>query len=183
MPSTVSRILLGGASLTLVCVFACGAGAQENLLVNPGFENRTDQGFFAGWSGGMGRVNKTLFVADDGPHSGRHCLRMKGTPNTWTTCSATPIAVEPDTAYWITWWFKARQPTSGRTYLFLQTNLAQRVFPQTDRNGDFDWTFCVVPYRTRPGEKTLAMGPASVTDGCCPGGELLRSRQTISIWP
>jgi hypothetical protein len=67
MPSTVSRIILVGPSLVLVCVFARGAAAQENLLANPGLEKLTNQGFFAGWGqGGMGRVNKTLFVADDG---------------------------------------------------------------------------------------------------------------------
>jgi hypothetical protein len=143
--------------VVLAYAIACEAAAQENLLANPGFEKLLGHGFFADWDqGGMRRVNKTLFVATDCPHTGRYCLRMKGTPNTWTTCSARPITVDPDTTYWITWWFKSRQPASSRTYLFLQTNLAQRVFPQTDRNGDSDWTFCVVSYRTKPGEKTLA---------------------------
>jgi hypothetical protein len=157
MPPITRHAILVGLSLFLACVFARRVAAQENLLTNPGFEKLPDQGFFTGWDqGGMGKVNKTLFVAADGPHAGRYCLRMKGTPTTWTTCSTTPIAVEPDTTYWITWWFKAWQPASSRTYLFLQTNLGQRIFPQTDRNGDFDWTFCVVPYRTGTGEKTLA---------------------------
>ena len=130
MPLTIRRWVPVGLSWVLACVFAHGAAAQENLLANPGFEKLTDQGFFAGWDqGSMGKVGKTLFVGADGPRAGRYCLRMKGTPNTWTTCSAKPIPVEPDTTYWITWWFKARQPATSRTYLFLQTDLAQRVFP------------------------------------------------------
>ena len=132
-------------------------GAQENLVANPGFEAMGEKGFFAGWADGeFGKVGKTLFAETlSGAHEGKNCLRMIGTPHTWTTCASKDIPVKPNTNYWITWWFKAKQPETSRTYLFLQTNRAQRVFPHTDRIGDFDWTFNIVTYRTRPDETSL----------------------------
>lgn len=138
-------------------VFAVtGVHAQENLVANPGFESVADGGFAADWGqGSFGRIGKTLFMESAGARTGQRCLRMVGTPNTWTTCAADAITVKPEANYWVTWWFKAKQPTTSRTYLFLQTNLGQRVFPHTDQRGDFDWALKIVSYRTTPGETTL----------------------------
>ncbi len=145
----ILALICGVLSLSL-------ARAQENLLVNPGFEQVGKDGFCAGWGGGeFGSMGKTLFLDTEGAREGRHCLRMVGTPNTWTTCAGTPIPVKPNTAYWITWWFRAEQPLSSRTYLFLQTNTGQRVFPQTDRRGRFGWTRNIVRYVTRADETSL----------------------------
>ena len=131
--------------VVLAYAIACEAAAQENLLANPGFEKLLGHGFFADWDqGGMRRVNKTLFVATDCPHTGRYCLRMKGTPNTWTTCSARPITVDPDTTYWITWWFKSRQPASSRTYLFCKriwpSGSSRRPIATGTPTGPFVWS-------------------------------------------
>jgi len=129
------------------------------LVANPGFEELGENGFFSGWGRGeFGKVGKTIFVQSGGTPSGQHCLRLVGTVHAtspWTTCAAPSITVQPETTYWISWRFKAQQPETSRTYLFLQTNLAQRVFPHTDRRGDADWSLNIVPYRTRPGETTL----------------------------
>jgi hypothetical protein len=134
-----------------------GAGAEENLLSNPGFEAMTPAGFFADWGTAAGpKIGKTLFVERQQPHAGQACLRLRGTPHTWTTCPAKPIAVQPNTDYYIVWWCKAQQPDTSRTYLFLQTNCAQRVFPHTDRRGSFPWTLNIVVYRTRADEKSIA---------------------------
>jgi len=150
-------------SLTCIAVgllltgFGALAAAQDNLVANPGFEAVGDGGFFADWGRGeFGKVGKTVFMETTGAHAGRNCLRMVGTLNSFTTCRAKTIAVKPEANYWVTWWFRAKQPDTSRTYLFLQTNLAQRVFPHTDRRGDFDWTLNIVTYRTKPGETTLA---------------------------
>jgi hypothetical protein len=147
-----------GLILGLVAATACRSlCAQENRLANPGFETFAAGGLFADWGAGSGpKVGKTLFVDREHPHAGQACLRLRGTPHTWTSCSARPIPVRPDSDYWISWWFKARQPATSRAYLFLQTNVAQRVFPHTDRRGDFDWTLNVVRYRTQAGEKWIA---------------------------
>ncbi len=135
---------------------AAGAHAQENLLANPGLETLAPDGFPADWGRGeFGKVGKTLFLDAEGAHAGRNCLRLAGTPNSFTTCAGKAIPVKPESTYWITWWFKAKQPETSRTYLFLQTNLAQRVFPHTDRRGDLDWELHIVAYRTRPGETSL----------------------------
>ncbi len=139
----------------LLVTLGVSTAAQENLLSNPGFEMMGPQGFFADW-GPPARVGKTLFVEDQQPHGGKSCLRLVGTPHTWTTCSGKRIPVKPETTYWIAWWVRARQPATSRTYLFLQTNLAQRVFPHTDAYRDFDWSFHLIRYRTRPGETSLA---------------------------
>jgi hypothetical protein len=131
--------------------------AQENLLANPGFETVATSGFFADWGAASGaKVGKTLFVDREHPHAGLACMRLRGTPHTWTTCAARPIQVRPNTDYRITWWFKAQQSGTSRTYLFLQTNVAQRVFPHTDRHGSFDWALNIVSYRTRADEKWIA---------------------------
>ena len=145
---------LGVAALATT---GCGSPTPQPLVANPGFEVLGEGGFPAEWGhGAFGKVGKTVFFDSAEPRRGRHCLRLVGTPTTWTTCAATPVAVEPETTYWITWRFKAKQPTTSRTYLFLQTNLAQRVFPHTDRRGDFPWTHHIVSYRTRPGETSLS---------------------------
>ena len=144
----------------ILCLSLCGAAgahAQTNLLANPGFETAGQGGFATGWgAGSFGKVGTTLFVDTAGAHSGQRCLRMVGTPNTWTTCAADPVTVKPQATCWVTWWFKGKQPASSRTYLFLQTNLAQRVFPHTDRHGDFDWVLNIASYRTKPGETSLS---------------------------
>jgi hypothetical protein len=146
----------GVGCAVLVC-WAAAAPAQVNRVANPDFEQRVKSGFFADWErGAAGKIDKVLFAEAEAPHAGKACLRMVGTPKTWTTCPAKSITVKPETDYWVTWWFKAKQPATSRTYLFLQTNLAQRVFPNTDRNGDFDWAFNIVHYRTKPGETTLS---------------------------
>jgi hypothetical protein len=142
--------------------------AQENLLANPGFERTGATGFFADWGAGA-KPGKTAYADRQQAHSGQACLRLRGTPHTWTTCSARSIPVRPNTTYWITWWFKARQPDAARTYLFLQTNLAQRVFPHTDRHGDFDWTSNIVSYRTRADEKSITPVLTMQTFGDPPG--------------
>lgn len=130
--------------------------SQENRVANPGFELAGPEGFAVDWAQGeFGKLGKTVFLDQAEAHAGRHCLRLVGTPNTWTTCAGKRLAVSPEQDYWITWWFKARQPASSRTYLFLQTNTGQRVFPQTDRRGDFGWTLCIARYRTRPDETWL----------------------------
>ena len=146
--------------LLVTTAFATGRSvAQQNLVANPGFEQLGENGFFAAWGRGeFGNVGKTVFAQSGGAPSGQHCLRLVGTvhpTSPWTTCAATSIAVQPETTYWISWRFRAQQPATSRTYLFVQTNLAQRVFPHTDRRGDVDWSLNIVPYRTRPGETTL----------------------------
>jgi hypothetical protein len=152
-PRPILRILLW---CSVVLLSSSSLPAQDNLVANPGFEALADNGFFADWANGeFGKVGKTLFVEKEGAPNGKLCLRMVGTPTTWTTCAGKNIPVKPDTTYWITWRFKARQPSSSRTYLFLQTNLAQRVFHHTDRVGDVDWTFNIAKYYTRPGETSL----------------------------
>ncbi|NLX99085.1 MAG: DUF4091 domain-containing protein [Rhodopirellula sp.] len=143
-------------SAVLLQVLPSPAMAQENLLANPGFESLSD-GFFPAWNEGRSAlVGKVLFTDSKEAPQGSHCLRMIGTPGTWTTCAAKVLTVQPETDYWITWSFKGKQPASSRTYLFLQTNLAQRVFPHTDQNGDFGWTHNLVKYRTAPGETTIS---------------------------
>ncbi|MBT4814955.1 MAG: DUF4091 domain-containing protein [Lentisphaerae bacterium] len=140
-------------------LFAGRSVAQLNLIANPGFEELGKTGFFSGWGRGeFGKVGKTVFAQSGGTPSGQRCLRLVGTVHAtspWTTCAGPSITVVPKKTYWISWRFKAQQPATSRTYLFLQTNLAQRVFPHTDRRGDVDWTLNIVPYRTRPGETTL----------------------------
>jgi hypothetical protein len=131
------------------------SSGQENLLRNAGFETFDAKGCFTDW-GPAAKLGKTAFVERQQTHTGQACLRLRGAPHTWSTCSARPIAVRPNTNYWISWWFKAQQADASRTYLFLQTNLAQRVFSHTDRHGTFGWTLNIVSYRTRADEKTLA---------------------------
>lgn len=151
--------LTWGSIILLIASTVTRAAAQTNLVSNPGFEQTDDKDFAADWGRGeFGKVGKTVFLDTTGAHSGKNCLRIIGTvnpQNPWTTCAAKTIAVKPETTYWFTWWFRAKQPVSSRTYLFLQTNLAQRVFPQTDKRDDFDWTFNIAPYRTAPGETWL----------------------------
>ncbi len=131
------------------------ARAQENLLANPGFEAVAPNGFFADWGqGSPAKAGKAWFV-DHATTFGKSCLRMVGTPQTWTTCEGESITVQPNRNYWLSWRFRAKQPPTSRTYLFLQTNLGQRVFSSTDQMGDFDWAQHIVKYRTKPGETQL----------------------------
>lgn len=141
----------------VVLIFGHNCSAQENLVANPDFEEIGENDFFAHWgSTYSGQIGSVTFVEKKGAHSGKNCLRMTGTPGAFTTCGARDIEVVPETNYWVTWWFKGKQPVTSRTYLFLQTNFAQRVFPLTDKRGDFDWTFNIVRYQPLPGERTIS---------------------------
>lgn len=154
----MSRMQREWAILAAVLAFAVWpvtARSQENLAANPGFEALAPHGFFSDWgSGSSDKVGKLWFVDRD-TKSGKYCLRMLGTPNAFTTCPGKAIAVQPNRDYWISWRVRAKQPATSRAYLFLQTNLAQRVFTQTDQNGECDWTQNIVKYRTRAGETSL----------------------------
>ncbi|NLF17155.1 MAG: DUF4091 domain-containing protein [Lentisphaerae bacterium] len=132
-------------------------GATTNLVANPGFEEVTPEGFAKGWDeGGFGKLGVTVALESTGAQAGQHCLRLRGTPNSFTTCAGRRIEVKADCEYWVTWWYRAEQPASSRTYLFLQTNTGQRVFPHTDRHGDVDWTFAMARYRTAPDEHWIS---------------------------
>jgi len=125
---------VAGMILVISGQSASAGGEPENLLANPGFEQVLAGGFFADWgAASQAKVGKTLFVDREHSHAGQFCIRLRGTPHTWTNCAAKAIPVQPEIDYWITWWLKTEQPDISRTYLYLQTNLAQRVFPQTDR--------------------------------------------------
>lgn len=154
----MSRMQREWAILAVVLAFVVwpvAARAQENLVANPGFENLVPSGFFSDWGqGSPDKVGKIWFV-DRETKFGKQCLRMQGVPNAFTTCPGRAIAVQPNREYWISWQVRAQQPATGRVYLFLQTNLAQRVFSQTDRNGPCDWTQNIVRYRTKPDETSL----------------------------
>jgi hypothetical protein len=133
------------------------AAPAVNLVANPGFEQVGPDGFASEWAQGeFGKLGKTVFLEDAGARVGQRCLRLAGTPSTWTTCAGKRIPVRADAEYWVTWWCRAQQPGSSRTYLFLQTNTGQRVFPQTDRRGDVEWTLNLARYRTRPDELWLS---------------------------
>lgn len=130
---------------------------QANLVPNPGFEQAGPDGYPVDWAQGeFGKLGKTVILDRTGAHRGENCLRLVGTPNTWTTCAGKRIPVNADSDYWVTWWFRADQPASSRSYLFLQTNTGQRVFPHTDRHGSFDWVLCIARYHTRPDELWLS---------------------------
>lgn len=144
--------------LALTCALAFEAlGATSNLVANPGFEEASPEGFAKDWAEGeFGKLGTTVALDSTGAHAGAHSLRLRGTPNSFTTCAGRRIAVKADCDYWVTWWCRAEQPASSRTYLFLQTNTGQRVFPHTDRRGDVDWTFAMARYRTAPDEIWLS---------------------------
>ena len=158
-PERRAAALQTGALLFAMAFVPGRSVAEQNLVANPGFETVAANRFFTDWGRGeFGKVGKTVFAESGETPSGQRCLRLVGTvhpTSPWTTCAGTSIPVKPETTYWISWRFRARQPATSRTYLFLQTNLAQRVFPHTDRRGDVGWTLNIVPYRTRPGETTL----------------------------
>jgi len=88
-------------------------------------------------------------------HSGERSVRLGVTPSTWTTCAATPVTVKPGTRYCLTWWCKTEGLNKARAYLFLQTNKAQRVFPETDMFRTEDWTLQLAEYRTTEDEEWL----------------------------
>ena len=98
-----------GLILALAAALVCRPSyGQQNLLANPGFEKPWPAVSLPIGPPRPRKVGKTLFVDREQPHAGRACLRLRGTPHTWTTCSAKAIPVRPNTDYWISWWFKAR---------------------------------------------------------------------------
>ena len=75
-------------------------------VVNGGFEDGKD-----GWTFGSG----TNAIVSDA-HSGNNAIQLTN-PGTWGSAAEQTIAVEPNTSYTITWWYKAT-PGTGTFNLF-----------------------------------------------------------------
>jgi hypothetical protein len=69
-------------------------------VVNGGFENGKD-----GWTFGSGT---NALVTD--AHSGNNAIQLTN-PGMWASAAEQTIAVEPNTSYTITWWYKATPGT------------------------------------------------------------------------
>ena len=76
-------------------------------VVNGGFEDGKD-----GWTFGSG----TNAIVSDA-HSGNNALQLTN-PGLWASAAEQTIAVEPNTSYTITWWYKAT-PGTGTFNLFV----------------------------------------------------------------
>ncbi|NUQ00848.1 MAG: DUF4091 domain-containing protein, partial [Armatimonadetes bacterium] len=145
------------ATWAMVLLAVGAVVAQDNLVANADWTQREATGFPTKWNAGSyGKLGQTVFFEPTGGRDGGPAIRLRGTAGSFTTCAAPAVKVTPGRDYWVTWWFRAEQPPGSRSYLFLQTNLAQRAFPQTDQRGDFPWTRAIVPYRAGAGETSLS---------------------------
>lgn len=127
--------------------------AERNLVANPGFEVVDAKGMPMDWGRGAAAKNVSVVPAAGG--GGKQSLQLAGTPGAYSLWGGRDIAVKPETTYWITWSVRARQPLDGRVFLFLTTNLGQRVFAQQDRHGDLEWMLNIAKYQTQAGETNL----------------------------
>jgi hypothetical protein len=146
-------ILLAAAALTSL---GC---AQEpaNLAPNGDFEQLTAQGFAQGWSGGEFGTPGTNVVTDaTAAHGGGHSMKLGVNPGSFVTTRTANITVKPSTRYMVTWWCRTESMTRARAYLWLQTNVAQRVIPDADQTGAADWTQHFSEYITREDETSIA---------------------------
>ncbi|MGD9496871.1 MAG: glycoside hydrolase domain-containing protein [Armatimonadota bacterium] len=72
------------------------------------------------------------------------------------TTRTADVTVKLSTRYLVTWWCRTEGMTRSRAYLWLQTNVAQRVIAGADQVGTRDWTQHFSAYITDPDETTIA---------------------------
>ncbi len=143
------------ALLLLPCALAV-TQAPPNLVKNPGFEQLSDAGFAADWRGGeFGKPKENVDTDTTVARTGKNSMRLGVNPGSFVTCAAAPITCKPDTTYYVSWWAKTEGFRQCRSYLFFQTNTAQRVFPDADQYGTQDWTLHMGAYTTAPDETWL----------------------------
>ena len=80
-------------------------------VVNGGFENGKD-----GWTFGSGT---NALVTD--AHSGNNAIQLTN-PGKWASAAEQTIAVEPNTSYTITWWYKAASGTGTFNLYVMNAN-------------------------------------------------------------
>ena len=158
-------LLIGLALMTGVA----NAQTSVNLILNPGMEEVTAQGFAANWTGGeFGKLGRNVALDAQIAHTGKNSLRLGTTPESFVTSAAADIRVKPKTAYYISWWCKTKGLEEARAYLFLQTNKAQRVLPEADQFGTTEWTQHFARYVT--GDEETSLHPVLTTHRIGGGG-------------
>lgn len=104
-----SMTLLAGTSFGQLIGDAMPQDVQNNLLLNPSFEDGFDH-----WSLTLGarqpgdEIRSTVEVDTSEAHSGVASLRINGGNDTtvWVAAKSDPVAVRPDTQYIISVWMK-----------------------------------------------------------------------------
>lgn len=117
-----------------------------NKVINPGFEYITKNGIAADWY--SSEFSNNVQLDNKVVHSGNYSLKIKFSPNKYSTCNAPKIPVKPNTKYYISWWCKTDNLKMSKGSTFLQTNKAQREFPTEEQTGTKDWTLHMVEYTT-----------------------------------
>lgn len=90
----VSAILCA-ASLTGLAVPVSAAGKQENMFVNPGFEEPVDKGWYC-------RLLPDYIRVTDNPHSGEYCMKSVKDYNNEMHCQ--DFALTPGETYDLSFW-------------------------------------------------------------------------------
>lgn len=148
------------AVLVFIVGLTCSlAAAQEpvNLVPNPGFEVLTAEGQPQGWAGGeFGKPGANVFLDTSVAHSGQHSVRLSTSPKSFVTFRPGAIPAKPGTRYLVAWWCRTEGMNRSRAYLWLQTNVAQRVISDADQVGTQDWTLHLSEYTTTADENSLA---------------------------
>jgi hypothetical protein len=164
----LSMLLILGC---LVCSASC-AQKPANLVLNPDFELVTPDGFAQQWRGGeFGKPGANVVVDTEVAHSGERSVRLGISPSSFVTCAGADIAARPDTRYMVAWWCRTDGMSRARAYLWLQTNVAQRVIPDPNQVGTEDWTLHLSQYTTTAEETSLS--PVLTTHDM--GGEACRA--------
>jgi len=148
-------------ALMVLASVALGATAQAqepaSLVPNGGFEQVSAEGFAEGWSGGeFGRPGANVVTDGAVAHDGTRSMRLATSPGSFVTTRTADITVKPSTRYLVTWWCRTEGMTRSRAYLWLQTNVAQRVIPDADQVGTEEWTRHLSEYTTGPDETSIA---------------------------
>ena len=102
-----------GATYTVDDVVMTKKAAPEPVfgVVNGGFEEGKD-----GWTFGSG----TNAIVSDA-HSGNNAIQLTN-PDKWASAAEQTIAVEPNTSYTITWWYKAASGTGTFNLYVMNAN-------------------------------------------------------------
>ena len=131
--------LLGGLLAVLPSrpALAQEAGAAGNLLPNPSFEERTDDGV-SGWkSRAWSGAEHGRWTVESPGRSGRLCASIRserGTDAAWTAT----VTVQPNTCYRLSGWIKTKDAAGAVGGLLNIQNLQQVRTPRV--TGTKDWT-------------------------------------------
>ena len=142
----------------LLVLLAASAAAEENLLINPGFEERGEEGLPAGWEteAYFGLDGYTLYGLSAETHEGSYSAMLQNLDNNDARYYQT-VEVEPEELYRLSGWIRAEGITPTGEW---GANLSVKnlyVHTEAIRDTEGSWRYVELYGETGPGQTEVTV--------------------------